>query len=105
ALFASFHTHIHAAALLIVPMLAALRTRRDQDPLLNLLSLLIFLPTFSVASDGILEHCAWILMALMIITFGVILVEPRRPPRGAIPRVARPSPMARSAARAYNGRV
>jgi hypothetical protein len=105
ALFASFHTHVHAATLLIVPMLAALRTRREPDPLLNLLSLLIFLPTFSVASDGIIEHCSWILMALMALILGVILAESRRPPRGALHRVARPSPMARVAAPAYNGRV
>jgi hypothetical protein len=105
ALFASFHTHVHAATLLIVPMLAALRTRRETDPLLNLLALLIFLPTFSVAFDGIIEHCSWILMALMALTLGVMLVELRRSPRRALPRAARPSAMARAAAPAYNGRV
>jgi hypothetical protein len=105
ALFASFHTHIHAATLLIVPILAALRPRRDPDPLVNLSALLIFLPTFSVAFDGILEHCAWILMALMALTLGVILVDSLRSPREALLRVARPRPMARSTAAAYNGRV
>jgi hypothetical protein len=65
ALLASFHTHLHAATLLTVPMLAAIRTRRDPDPMVNFVVLWIFGPTFAAAFDGILEHCAWILFALM----------------------------------------
>jgi hypothetical protein len=72
-LLASFHSHIHGATLLVVPMLAALRTRRDPDPLPGLFALLIVLPTFSIAFDAILEHCAWILMALMAVTYAAIL--------------------------------
>ncbi len=105
ALFASFHTHVHAATLPIVPMLAALRARREPDPLPNLFAATIFLPTFSVAFDGIIEHCAWILMAIMGLILGVILADSRRSPRGASPRAAGPSPMARAAGPAYNGRV
>jgi alpha-1,2-mannosyltransferase len=74
-LIASFHSHVHGATLLIIPMLAALRTRRDPDPLLCLYLLLIFVPTFSIAFDGKLEHCAWLLVVLMAGLYAEILVE------------------------------
>ncbi len=79
-LLASFHSHVHGATLLIVPILAALRTSRDPDPLVNLYLLLVFVPTFSVAFDGRLDHCAWFLVVLMAGLYAEVLVglTPRR---------------------------
>jgi hypothetical protein len=74
-LLASFHSHVHGATLLIVPMLAALRTRREPDPLASLYLLLIFVPTFSVAFDGRLDHCAWLLVVLMAGLYTQMLLE------------------------------
>jgi hypothetical protein len=105
-LMASFHSHIHGATLLIVPLLAAMRTRREPDPLVNLYLLLVFVPTFSVAYDGRLDHCAWLLVVLMAGLYAEVVVElaPGREaasrramagPRGPAPHVreavARPS--------------
>jgi hypothetical protein len=75
ALVAGFHSHIHAAVLLIPPLLAALRERRDADPLRGLSVLLFFLPTFSVALNGNLVQGAWLLMILMAGMLGSIAAE------------------------------
>jgi hypothetical protein len=74
-LFAGFHSHVHAATLMIVPLLAAIRTHRDRDPLLNFYVLLVFVPTFSIAFDGRLEHCAWLIVVLMAGLYAQVLVE------------------------------
>jgi hypothetical protein len=74
-LIASFHSHLYSATLLIVPMLAALRTRRDPDPLAPLYTLLIFVPTYAIAFDGRPGRCAWLLVMLMAWLYAGILVE------------------------------
>jgi hypothetical protein len=74
-LLASFHSNLHGATLLTVPMLAALRTRRDPDPLASLYLLLMFVPTFSIGYDGRSEHCAWFLVVLMAGVYAEVLVE------------------------------
>jgi hypothetical protein len=102
-LLAGFHSHVHAATLLIVPMLAALRTRRVPDPLAGLYLLLIFVPTYSIAFDGKLEHCAWLLVVLMAGLYAQVLVElaPDRETagQGATDRPRGPTPHVCAAAR------
>ena len=62
AVFTSFHSHIHAATLLVVPLLAAMRGRPDADLLRNLSVLLMLVPTFSVSINGNLVLGTWLLM-------------------------------------------
>ncbi len=96
-LVASFHSHVHGATLLIVPMLAAMRTRREPDPLASLYVLSIFVPTFAVAYDGRLELCAWLLVALMAGLYALVLVE-LAPGRRTTADPRGPAPHARDAA-------
>ena len=85
AVFTSFHSHIHAATLLVVPLLAALRGRPDADLLRNLSVLLMLVPTFSVSINGHLVLGAWLLMIVMAGIYWSIVAEPKdRDPSAAI---------------------
>jgi hypothetical protein len=88
-LLASFHSNLHGATLLTVPMLAALRTRRDPDPLASLYLLLMFVPTFSIGYDRRSEHCAWLLVVLMVGLYAAVLVELARGSKAADRRAMR----------------
>jgi hypothetical protein len=83
--FTSFHSHIHAATLLVVPLLAAQRGRADADLLRNLSVLFMLVPTFSVALNANLVLGAWLLMIVMAGIYWSIVAEPRARDRsGAI---------------------
>jgi hypothetical protein len=77
AVFTSFHSHIHAATLLVVPLLAALRGRPDADLLRNLSVLLMLVPTFSVSINGNLVLGAWLLMIVMAGIYWSVIAEPK----------------------------
>lgn len=73
ALLAGFHTHVHAAVLLVPPLLIALREGQGSDPLRTLAALLFLVPTFSVALNSNLVQGAWLIIILMAGMLGSIL--------------------------------
>ncbi|MHB1557918.1 MAG: glycosyltransferase family 87 protein, partial [Isosphaeraceae bacterium] len=74
ALLAGFHTHVHAAVLLVPPLLIALRGGQGSDPLRTLAVLLFLVPTFSVALNSNLVQGAWLIIILMAGMLGSIVV-------------------------------
>jgi hypothetical protein len=65
AVFTGFHSHIHAATLLIVPMLAALRHVRQRDPLPGLCAFLLIVPAYTLSCTNSLSWAACAMIALM----------------------------------------
>jgi hypothetical protein len=81
AMLTGFHNHIHGATLLIVPALALLAGPRNEDPLIGLIALTAFLPTFVLCLLILPRFAAWALMGLMAIGYGLICVEFHRQSR------------------------
>ncbi|HZW31552.1 MAG TPA: glycosyltransferase family 87 protein [Isosphaeraceae bacterium] len=75
ALLSGFHSHIYAAALLIVPLLAELARDREPASSRGPFLVLLYLPTFVILCTDNSRFAAWSLIAVMAWVYGVILAE------------------------------